>query len=146
MTPAVSGPEALLKLIEASKRWCWFRGWAGARSDPLLERLHAAVFGSPAAPFTGNFLYAYNLTCARGYFPDCAYESLQWSRRRPLDECIEHYTTFFGARGALPPDALRRTITSSLSEVASDGMVESAAAGHTGRMVWNIEDRTGETT
>lgn len=141
MTPGVSGPEAFLKIIEASRGWCWFRGWAGPRENPLLERLHAAVFGSPAAPFKGNFLYAYNLACACGYFPDCSFEPVQWTRRLPLDECIEQYTAFFGSRTTLPPHTLRRTISSCLSEVVSDSMIENIARGHTGRMIWNIADK-----
>ncbi len=142
MTPGVSGPEACLKIIEASRGWCWFQGGAGPRENPLLERLHAAVFGSPAAPFRGNFLCAYNLACACGYFPDCTFESMLWTRRRSVDACIDHYMTFFGSRSTLPFDTLRHTIASCLSEVAVDGMVENTAKGHTGRMLWNVEDRS----
>jgi hypothetical protein len=145
MTPAVAGPEAFLKIMKASRRWCWFRGWAGPRENPLLEAVHEKVFGEPPAPFAGNFLYAYNVACASGYFPGCSFERVEWTREKPVDECVELYTTMFGPRCDVPHETLRETIAAALSARAREGLVETTMRGHTGRMLWDLKDTTGGT-
>jgi SAM-dependent methyltransferase len=143
MTPAISGPDAFLKIMKAGRRWCWFRGWAGPRENPLLEKLHQEIFSTKASPFKGNFLCAYNLICASGYFPECFYSPIQWTHRKPLAECIEFHKTFFASRSNLSPVELSRKIGAYLGNIAVDGFVESTVKGHTASMLWTLTDRTG---
>jgi SAM-dependent methyltransferase len=144
MTPAISGPTAFLKMMNASRRWCWFRGWAGPRENPVLEKLHQAIFSAPASPFRGNFLCAYNLVCASGYFPDCFYSPIQWTHKKPLAECVEFHKAFFSKMADLASEDLSQIIKTCLGEMAVDGYIENTTKGHAASMLWTLTDRIGE--
>ncbi|MBN1129873.1 MAG: class I SAM-dependent methyltransferase [Chitinispirillaceae bacterium] len=146
MTPAISGPEAFLKIMRASRRWCWFKGWAGPRHNPLLERLHQAVSGSAPDGFKGNFLCAWNLACASGYFPDCFFQEMQWTERTTLAACTAFHTTLLGAHTGLPARELAPKIDSCLRLMAVDGYIEHAVRGRTGAMLWKIDEPGGVPT
>lgn len=137
MTPAVTDPDSFLKLMRVSNRWCWFRGWAGKRKNPLLERLHQAVNGIKSEPFAGNFNYAWNLVCSCGCFPDNRFETIQWTNRSSLEECIDFYVLFF-SHGSAAENGIRGKIEGALSEIAVDGYIENTVTGHTGSMLWSL--------
>lgn len=139
MTPAVTDPDSFLKLMQVSNRWCWFRGWAGKRSNPLLERLHLAVNGIESEPFTGNFNYAWNLVCSCGSFPDNRFETIQWTNRKSLDECADFHALFFSHAGG-SENGIREKIKAALSEIAVDGYIENTVTGHTGSMLWSVDE------
>ena len=139
MTPAVTDPTSFKKLMEASKKWCWFRGWAGRRDNPMLERLCKEVSGEATRPFSGNFICAWNLLCASGYFPECGFETIQWTHRKPLDECVKFHTIFFSHGDATKERELTGKIEAVLSEMAVDGYIENSVTGHTGNMVWSVD-------
>ncbi len=137
MTPAVTGPETFLKLMEAGRQWCWFRGWAGKRENPFLENLHRELFTKEPASFTGNFIVAFNLVCALGFYPACSFYPIGWTNKTPVPEAIDFYSTFFQPGGEMPPDELRKKITRYLEKKAHDGYIEYTVRGHTGMMLWN---------
>ncbi|MBN1574999.1 MAG: class I SAM-dependent methyltransferase [Chitinispirillaceae bacterium] len=138
MTPAVVSPEAFMKLMAAGRRWCWFRGWVGRRENPLLERLHRAVFGERPDDFRGNFICAWNLASAAGYFPDCSFETVRWTHKKPLDECVGFYAAFFSRGNDAVKGEIARKIEASLSEIALGGFIENTVTGHTGSMLWTV--------
>ncbi len=139
MTPAIDGPEAFDKMISASRKWCWYRAWSGPRLNPILEALHLEIFNEPAACYTGPFLSAFNLLCARGYWPDCAFKKIQWTKSRPFDEAVAEFMVFFGNSGGLSETDLKRRISDVLHRFENSGTVEYKAGGITGEMLWNIE-------
>ena len=138
MTPAVTNPASFRKLMRASKRWCWYRSWAGPRKNPLLERLHRAVNGKEPQPFSGNFICAWNLTCASGYFPDCSFETVRWTEKRQIDECIGFYSDYFSGGDGAKKAAITTKIDASLSGITIDGFIENTVTGHTGSMLWAL--------
>ena len=138
MTPAVTDPASFKKLMEASKKWCWFRGWAGRRDNPLLERLYREVSGKQTQPFSGNFICAWNLLCAIGYFPECSFETMQWTHKKTLDECVKFHATFFSRGDETKERKIAEKIETSLAGMAVDGFIENSVTGHTGNMVWSI--------
>lgn len=138
MTPAVAGPESFIKIQRASKKWCWFRSWAGTRNSPLLEYLHKALYEEIPEPFSGNFIIAWNLTCATGYFPDCEFENVSWTHKKPVDELIAFHTTFFRSEDNLSDSVREEKIRLALSEIANDGYIENKVTGHIGSMLWQV--------
>ena len=137
MTPAVADPDSFLKLMDASKKRCWFRGWVGKRTNPMLERLHHAITGNEPEPYTGNFNIAWNLIVSSGHFPDSMFETIHWTHRKPLDECVAFHTLFFSKDGGTG-NGVRDKIESALSEIAVDGCIENTVTGHTGSMLWSV--------
>jgi SAM-dependent methyltransferase len=138
MTPAITTPDSFRKLMHASKRWCWFRGWAGRRENPLLERVHRAVFQKGPQPFYGNFMCAWNLTCASGYFPECSFETVGWTEKRSVGGWTELYGAFFSSGNESAKTEIGQKINASLREIAVDGSIENRVTGHTGGMFWSV--------
>ncbi len=138
MTPAVINPGSFKRFMAASKRWCWFRGWAGPRENPLLERVYRAVFGADPQPFMGNFICAWNLVCASGYFPECGFETIGWRHKKPIEESVKFHAALFSQGDAAKEKVFAEKIAASLSDVALDGFVENSFTGHTGSMMWSV--------
>ncbi len=138
MTPAVTGPDSFMKLMHASREWCWFRSWAGPRNNPLLEHLFKELNGRAPEPFSGNFTLAWNLTFAEGYFPDCVFETVRWTHNKPVDELVAFHTTFFRSENQLPGKELEEKIRAALYEIAVDGYIENTMTGCTGSMLWRV--------
>ena len=141
MTPAVTGAETFLKLMEASRRWCWFRGWAGTRENPFLEELHRVVFVRESNRFSGNFIIAFNLVCALEFYPACSFSPVGWTKKNTLPEAIDFYNAFFQSDCELSPDELKKSITSYLEQKTRDGYIEYEVKGRTGTMLWNISEK-----
>lgn len=140
MTPAVMSPASFKKLMSASKHWCWFRGWAGPRNNPLHERLYRAVYAKEPQQFTGSFICVWNLACALGYFPDCSFETIGWTEKKTVDAHVEWYSLFFFRNGTLEKETIAPLLRASLSEIAVDGVVENTVSGHTGSMLWSVDN------
>lgn len=139
MTPAVTSPDSFMKLMRASRKWCWFRSWAGPRINPLLEHLFRVLYGDTPEPFSGNFGIAWNMVCAAQYFPDCVFETVRWMRKKPIDELVAFHTTFFRSKDQVPDSIREKKIRTALLEIATDdGCIENTVTGHTGSMLWRV--------
>ncbi|MBN1309621.1 MAG: class I SAM-dependent methyltransferase [Chitinispirillaceae bacterium] len=144
MTPAIATPGSFEKLMRASRRWCWFRAWAGPRENPLQERLYRAIHGTEQRRFSGNFICAWNLACTSGYVPDCTFETIRWKEKKTIGAWSDFYAVFFSGDDASRQAAIRPVIEESLREIAIDGEIENAVCGRIGAMLWTV-DRTGGT-
>jgi SAM-dependent methyltransferase len=142
MTPAIAGPDAFMKIMRAGRRWCWFRGWAGPRHDPLRDRLHRALFGPPPPAAKGNFFYAWNIVRSSGYRPARFFSKVQWTGKKTLDESVRFYTAFFGPQSAMPARELSHKIATCLAGIAVGGFVENTVRGRTGAMLWTVQEGT----
>ncbi len=145
MTPAVATAGSFEKLMRVSRQWCWFRGWAGVRRNPLQEQLYRSVHGKEQRPFSGNFICAWNLVCALGRYPDCSFEPIGWSEKKTVDEWADFYALFFSGGIAEQQKAIRPLLEETLRETAVDESAENTVTGHTGGMLWSVEHRVSGT-
>jgi len=140
MTPAIRTPEAFLKLHDASRGGCYFRGWAGRRTDPLLEDLRNHLTGAPSpslAGMAGSVLVAFNLLYAMGCSPSVEFQEVSWERREPVDKATHFYTEYFDGLGDLRRQELVRRISEYLATIAVDGRVLRRTEGRTGSIAWS---------
>lgn len=133
MTPAITTPESLKKMIRASRKWCYFKGWAGERKNLLLEKVFNIISSKKPSPFYGNFIYAWNLIHTMGYFPYTTFTQIKWVERKSVEEWVEFYTLFFQKPEYAPK------IRDAISIMEVNGYVENFVTGHVGCMLWSIE-------
>ena len=138
MTPAVRTPESFLKLHRASRRGCYFRGWAGRRRDFLLADLWRHLKGEPMPPMCGDIVVAFNLLYAMGLSPGVEFDEVAWEKYEPVERASEFLKVFFAAVTDLSEDELGRRIDGHLASVARDGQVVRRTAGRTGTMIWEV--------
>ncbi len=138
MTPAVTTPESFRKLIRASRKWCWFRGWATPRINPLLETLSREIYGEETHRWPGNFILAWNYARSLGYFPDCYFENISWKESKTVDEWIDFFSKFFSSGNHEMKNGIANKLRITLQKAASDGIVENFVSGWTGGMLWKV--------
>jgi len=141
MTPAIRTPEAFLKLHQASRGGCHYRGWAGRRSDPLLESLWGHLMDAPMpalAGATAGIYVAFNLLYAMGCSPSVEFQDVSWERRQPLEEAVEFYRDWFEDAGGASAHDLQERIAEHLKEIAEDGTVSRSTRGRTGTLTWKV--------
>ena len=138
MTPGVRTPEAFLKLHRASRHGCYFRGWAGRRTDVLLAGLWRHLKDEPMPPMCGDIVQAFNLLYAMGLSPRIEFSKIGWATREPVAKTSAFCRTFFADMTNLNAAELGARIDGYLSSVAQDGQVLRKTEGRIGTMTWEV--------
>jgi len=139
MTPAITSGASLLKLHDASRRWCFYRSWAGPRVHPLMDRLRRELGTGPAPDGSWNLLLAFNLLYTRGVYADVEFDAVSYERREPVEHVATFARRFFSGFSDLPEDELASRIDGILRSLARDGLVDRKTAGRTGVMTWRVD-------
>jgi SAM-dependent methyltransferase len=138
MTPAVNGPESFLKLMEASREWCFFGGWAGRRSEPLLEDLWRHLTGRDKTWFGSDIIIPFNLVYAMGYSPCLGLRDVRWEREMTLREAEDYFSHFLAGALGRPREEIMPGIRDYLRGKAGGGTVMRTTTGRTGFMMWRV--------
>ena len=138
MTPGVQTPEAFLKLHRASRRACFFRGWAGRRTEPLFAELWRWIKGEPVPAMCGDISLAFNLLYAMGFSPSLEFNDIGWEKREPVEKASEFFTALFADVADLDGTELGDRIDRCLASFAEDGEVVRRTTGRTGTMTWRV--------
>jgi len=141
MTPAIRTPKAFLKLHQASRDACYFRGWAGRRKDPLLEALWMHLTGKPGPSLTGvggGVLAAFNLLYAMGLSPSVEFQDVSWEKREAVGQAVAFFVEYFDGLAGFSREALGSRISEYLAKVAEGGMVTGRTEGRTGTVIWRV--------
>ncbi len=138
MTPAVNGPESFLKLMEASRKWCFFGGWAGRRSEPLLEGLWQHLTGRERTWFGSDIIIPLNLVYAMGYSPKLELRDVRWEREMTLQEAEDYFSRFLAGALGKSSEEIEPGIRDYLLGQANDGTVNRSTTGRTGFMMWRV--------
>jgi len=139
MTPAIHTPDSFLKLLDASREACCFRGWAGRRSDPLLEELWRHLLGVDMPPNRWDITLAFNLLRSMGYAPSISFHDIGWERCQSVAEAAEFFTGLLEGWLDEPERDIHARITTFLEERAEDGKVCRRTTGQIGTMTWKLE-------
>ena len=139
MTPAMRTPEALSRMNNASRGWCFLKGWARTRSNSLMESLWPVVMDGRRDERPPDLFYQFNVLFAQGYFPSVSFTRNDWGKKSPLSESIEYYTRFFSGISKTSAETVREKVTVHLARIAVDGMVEEKSSGWTGSMLWRVD-------
>ena len=134
MTPAIRTPESFLKLHQASKACCCFRGWASVRSDPLLEGLWRFVRNEAMPTMGWDIILAFNLLYSMGLAPSMEFEEVSWERKEAVKDAAGFFATFFSE-----DENASKRVVEYLNSVAEDGKVTRKTSGRTGTLIWNVQ-------
>lgn len=138
MTPAVSGPEMFLKLMEASREWCFFAGWAGRRNEPLLEGLWLHITGREKKQSASDIIIPFNLVYAMGFSPCLELHDIGWEREEAVEDAEVFFSHLLTKALGRPEEEIRPDIRDYLLGQTRDAKVTRSTTGRTGFMIWRI--------
>ena len=144
MTPAVNGPENFLKLIRASKEWCFFAGWAGRRREPILEGLWLELTGREKPMFRSDIIYPFNLVYSMGLSPCLELQDIYWKKEMTLQEAENTFSAFLSQSLDKPIRQVKQVVSDYLSGRAENGKVVETTTGRTGFMTWRTHSCRSE--
>ncbi len=145
MTPAVRRPGAFLTVMEASRGSCFMKGWAGRRRNIHLEELWRIVRGAEMNDRPPDIIFEFNLLYALGRHPSMEFQPVEWERSTPAEELVSQYMEYFSGIGDTAGDTLRSKIAGYFETVSENGMVTERFRGHTGTIVWHVDEGDGRT-
>lgn len=138
MTPAASNPEGFLKLIEASKGWCYNATWVGRRKNQPLDQLAEELQGKSPVYRSMYFIFAFNLLISSGYLPITDYLDTTWEKDENLEDVFIHFLDYFQRNPQINPKNLETKIRAFLENNCIDGKISKSSSGTIGRLCWNV--------
>jgi len=141
MTPAINGPEAFDRMLEASKGVCYYSGWVGRKWDKAYYELYRMLFNEDYREASHGglylpFMYLYTM----GYRPTLRIKQELWSSDETVDSMVDEVAGFFSSTKKIDEET-RGRIRAYFQERSKDGAYRSETLAVTGMMVWEINSR-----
>jgi SAM-dependent methyltransferase len=140
MSPGISNPQMLEKMIAASKAFCYLSGWSGGRWGKwgLAQReIWPLLFGEELGDYPGDILYPFGMLYALGYRPELRFfrprVHLEMSAEEAIEGLIDHFNRY--VEGG--PD-IRKTITSYVRRNSRMGTFRQVSTTCQGFMLWPV--------
>jgi len=138
MSPAISTPGALEKMMATSKDACAMRGWAGKRHHPIMDDLWFRIMGTPLEDKPQSFMIKFNLLVAMGFLPDLSWETVALEQTVTVEEELEGRLAFFRKVSNLPDQELGQIILDYLSSISEKGTLVKQQTGTTGTLFFRL--------
>jgi SAM-dependent methyltransferase len=141
MSPGVDGPEALERMLGASRRFCYLSGWSGGlwgQWGLARRELWPILFAEQLGPYPNDVLYAFGLLYARGLRPELRFRWQESRHDLSREEAEEELGRLFERYTPLTP-AVRRRIAEYVHERTRGGRFRQAAGQCQGFLLWEVE-------
>ncbi|MGH4125414.1 MAG: class I SAM-dependent methyltransferase [Clostridium sp.] len=123
MCPGINSKDALMKMIEASKGYCFMSSFA-KRKDKIMDSLSEEIYNEKSSSRWGkNIYYAFNILWSLGYYPEICYQDVKIEKVYTLEKAIELYTHQIQTNKEEFNDVLGKT-KKYLTNIAEDGMIK----------------------
>ncbi|QSZ28187.1 class I SAM-dependent methyltransferase [Aceticella autotrophica] len=139
MTPAVSDYKALMKMNEASRKYCCLISWAGARFNPARNELWKIIFHEEDKGMANMIIYPFNLLYSLGYYPTMQYLNTGWMQEETIDEAVESLSRTFWRFTEITPE-IKDIIYNYVKEKAKDGLFRQETKVRMGIMTWRVDE------
>ena len=136
MSPAINSKRALLKMIEASKKYCFMSGFV-TRKDSVKDKLIESMTGRKNDGKFGNNIYcAFNILWNMGIYPEITYKDLIWNKEWSSEKAAEVYT--IELQRTLKDDKLYEKVKNYVEKISCKGKFEETTEAKTAWMVWKV--------
>ena len=140
MAPAVSTPETLFKMMEASRNACAVKGWAAKRNHPFLDALWEKIMGKKLDDKPQSLIIKFNLLFSMGFFPELSCDTISWEQKISIKEEIDNKLAFFKSVSDRKEPELREIIKNHLNSIAKGApAIIKRHRGITATVFWKIK-------
>ena len=137
-TPAVSDYTTLVKLMDASRRYCVLCKPA-RRTDEVFDQVRCLA-GCGENRTDDAVAYAFDTVWGHGYNPEVTYQETVWKSEKTLEEARRWYLGRLKGSAALD-DRTEKKIRAFLEEISKDGMVSETVRTTLVNIFWEKERR-----
>ncbi|MDI3477268.1 MAG: hypothetical protein PWQ59_793 [Thermoanaerobacterium sp.] len=137
MCPGINSRETLMKMIQASKRFCFMSSFAN-RTDKIKDALCGEVLGQRVEYRWGTGIYcAFNILWHSGFFPEICYHDVKWENVWSLEKAIDLYS-FQLDKGGKSDIEIKKKIESYLTDISENGMIKETTEAKIAWMYWEV--------
>ena len=137
-SPAIRNTESLLKMHQASRRYCCLITSSGAENFRMRNELWELVLGEPFHSSAFHIIYPFNYLYACGFRPQIRFLKSSVCYEEPVDILIDWYENYFKLFIELK-NVQRKIIRQYFDKLAIDGMVKTQAERTFSIMWWGVE-------
>ncbi len=136
-TPAIADYSTLVKLCEASRRYCFLCSPA-RRTDQVFDELRKIAGYDSRRRADDSVIYTFETLWGLGYNPEISYSQTVWLPRKSIEEAEAWYLGRL--RGSRPlDDETVRKIREYLRETAVNGLVHERIETTLVNMFWRVD-------
>ncbi len=134
MSPAISGPEELKKMNQASKGYCFMSGHL-IKEDKIGNELRVALNKeNRTADYRNTLYYAFNILWDMGFFPEFRHSENQQTKIWELEKATNYYAHMLRATD----EETKQTIRDYLKNKSKDGQIEDINYSKNGQLLWSV--------
>lgn len=135
MSPAISGPDEVRKMIQASKGYCFMSSHL-IKEDKLGGELKQALGKETrAADYRNTLYYAFNTLWEMGYFPEFRHSENQ--RVKVWD--VEKAANYYGHMLKATDEETKQAIRNYLDQNSDKGQIEDLNYSKNGQLLWSVQ-------
>jgi len=140
MTPGIDGPESLIKMMAASRGWCYMSAFSGSGWLLQYEPLWRVFFNEPIGEQPSDIIYPFNLVYSMGLRPSLEFS--WWNREKgwTRDQAIERFILFFENYLEIT-ETVKFIITDYISQNCNNGRFIWIEPVCRGTMIWRMQER-----
>lgn len=139
MSPAINSKDALLKMIETSKNYCFISGFVH-RNNNIYDELSKKLFGQEQKnkKKVGNSIYcAFNILWNLGFHPEITYKDVVWEKDLTIEKATEFYTLEF-SKVVSDDKHLKEKIKDYLETISKNGNIKENTEAKIAWMLWKV--------
>lgn len=130
--PGIDSGDALKKMIDASRKHCFIRGFV-TREDQMLDLLRNH-FGIRKSPWGKQIYYSFNLLWNWGYYPEIIYRDSCWQKVYDIGEMAD----LFIKRIEQEVSFDRQDVVDYLHEISENGKIQEKTLSKVAWMYWQV--------
>lgn len=138
MTPGIYNFSTLKKMLEASRGYCYLRGFIQRETD-LWDTLEKEILGENniGKQKEDKIYYAFNVLWNLGYHPEIVYEKKNWEHQWALEEIVDLYIQKFQIKSPIT-EKDKEKIKQYLSSHEKGGKVIEKTKAKTAALIWKV--------
>lgn len=135
MSPAISGPDELKKMNQASKGYCFMSSHL-IKEDKIGIELRAVLNKeNRAADYRDTLYYAFNILWEGGYFPEFRHSENHRIKVWELEKAANYYVHMLRA----VDEETKRAIRDYLQKQSVSGQIEDVNYSKNGQLLWSVQ-------
>jgi SAM-dependent methyltransferase len=140
MSPGVSNPDMLEKMMAASKTFCYLSGWSGGRWGKWglsQSELWPIIFGQQLGGYPSDILYPFGMLYAMGYRPELRFTHpevhLEMAEEEAVEGLCDHFSRYIEVESTV-----RSKISTYVHKYCRSGIFTQVYTTCQGFMLWCI--------
>lgn len=135
MSPAISGPDEVRKMIQASKGYCFMSSHL-IKEDKIGNELRVVLNKeNRAADYRNTLYYAFNILWEQGYFPEFRHSENQRETVWELEKAANYYVHMLRATD----EETKQVIRDYLNKKSESGQIKDVNYSKNGQLLWSVQ-------